>query len=439
MTERTLPSGWTLVELGSVALDIKNGVFATRPSSSPPGTPILRISAVKGGRVEFDDLRYVEGLDEKRTARHVLRTGDILVTRYNGTRRLVGVAGLVRDVPGEVVYPDKLIRVSADSTVVLPEYLCAVINSPIARSHLEPRIRTTAGQSGIAGPDLRTVPVPLPPLSVQRDIIGALDRVNTQLSALTRSVATAERSIGALETSLLRSLLDGPWPHQPLSQVASVQLGRQRSPKDHQGSNMIPYLRAANATWRGLDLNDVKQMNFSAEEVETFRLLPGDVLLNEASGSPSEVGKPVLWNAELSGDVCFQNTLIRVRTGPQLHSHFAYMLLRRLALEGFWAGQSRGVGIAHIGAKRLTQLDVPVPPVEVQVRLAGRYSEAMDLIRPIEAQMAAVSRKVEAAERAALAAAVAGRLRSAATSVVVPTASGTITREPAIDDTGASS
>lgn len=52
---------------------------------------------------------------------------------------------------------------------------------------------------------------------------------------------------------------------------------------------MRPYLRAANVTWSGVNLEDVKEMNFSPEEARIFTLEPGDILLNEASGSPNEV------------------------------------------------------------------------------------------------------------------------------------------------------
>jgi type I restriction enzyme S subunit len=104
------------------------------------------------------------------------------------------------------------------------------------------------------------------------------------------------------------------WVRAPLASIAEVQLGRQRSPKNHFGPNMKPYLRAANVTWDGLALDDVKEMHFSPKEVATFRLAPGDILLSEASGSASEVGKPALWRGEIE-DCCFQNTLLRVRTG----------------------------------------------------------------------------------------------------------------------------
>ena len=120
------------------------------------------------------------------------------------------------------------------------------------------------------------------------------------------------------------STLPPSWAVMELDALADVQLGRQRSPKHHQGPNMRPYLRAANVTWQGLDLSDVSQMNFTDTEMTTYRLVSGDILVNEASGSASEVGKAVVFRGEVA-DCGFQNHLIRLRPqgidGSYLH-HF---------------------------------------------------------------------------------------------------------------------
>ncbi len=55
---------------------------------------------------------------------------------------------------------------------------------------------------------------------------------------------------------------------------------------------MRPYVRAANITWEGWDLSDIKEMNFDKRDFNKFKLHPGDVLVNEGSGSADEVGKP---------------------------------------------------------------------------------------------------------------------------------------------------
>jgi type I restriction enzyme S subunit len=163
------------------------------------------------------------------------------------------------------------------------------------------------------------------------------------------------------------------WAEAPLGTIANVQLGRQRSPKNHHGPNMRPYLRAANVTWNGLALDDVKEMNFSAAEVTTFGLAPGDILLSEASGSASEVGKPAMWRSEIA-DYCFQNTLLRVRTR---HLEPAYLLwfFKCLALSGQFARRSRGVGIHHLGAKALSEWSIPIAPKDEQKRIVAAIEE----------------------------------------------------------------
>lgn len=159
------------------------------------------------------------------------------------------------------------------------------------------------------------------------------------------------------------------WPEVRLDLIAEVRLGRQRSPKDHQGPTMRPYVRAANVGWSGLLLDDVKTMNFTDDELVTYRLQPGDLLLNEASGSQREVGKPAIWNSEIE-DCAFQNTLLRVRP----HGADARYLLhffKQQASTGALARKSRGVGIHHLGREALACLQIPLPPIEEQQRIAA--------------------------------------------------------------------
>jgi type I restriction enzyme S subunit len=56
------------------------------------------------------------------------------------------------------------------------------------------------------------------------------------------------------------SLLPAHWQVRALTDIADVRLGRQRSPKNHSGAQMRPYVRAANVGWSGLLLDDVKTM-----------------------------------------------------------------------------------------------------------------------------------------------------------------------------------
>jgi type I restriction enzyme S subunit len=114
------------------------------------------------------------------------------------------------------------------------------------------------------------------------------------------------------DISDLPKLPDG-WVWATVDQLGIVQLGRQRSPAKMHGVNPVKYIRAANITETGINLNNVLEMDFSEKEIETFRLKKGDILLTEASGSPEHVGRPAIWTKE--DDIfCFQNTVIRFRS-----------------------------------------------------------------------------------------------------------------------------
>ena len=198
------------------------------------------------------------------------------------------------------------------------------------------------------------------------------------------------------------------WDKVPLSEIAEVRLGRQRSPKRAVGPNMRPYMRAANVTWNGISLHDVKEMDFTPEEFETYALRRGDLLLSEASGSASEVGKPAIWNDEVP-DCCFQNTLIRVRAPeplvPFLHLHFY-----KDALTGEFARAARGVGIHHLGAKTLSDWEVHLPPPDEQRRIVETVESYFTRLDNIAATLERVRRNLKRYRASILKAAVEGRL-----------------------------
>jgi type I restriction enzyme S subunit len=160
------------------------------------------------------------------------------------------------------------------------------------------------------------------------------------------------------------------WKWRAVADIGPVDLGRQRSPKDHAGPQMRPYVRAANITWGGWSLDGIKEMNFDDEEFAHFHLRDGDVLINEGSGSAKEVGKPAIWRGQVQ-NCCFQNTLLRVRpTGTS--SEYLYLYFLFCALTGRFVSSTQGVNIFHIGKLGLAKFPVPVPPLAEQRRIVAK-------------------------------------------------------------------
>jgi type I restriction enzyme S subunit len=207
--------------------------------------------------------------------------------------------------------------------------------------------------------------------------------------------------------------LPAGWIWTQVEDVGDVQLGRQRSPKHHQGEHMRPYLRVANVFEDRIDTSDVKEMNFTPKEFERYELKYGDILLNEGQ-SPELVGRPAMFMGEVEG-ACFQNTLVRFRADEdQVDRKYAlYYFLDCLHSGRFTAIASQTVNIAHLGARRFSEMDFPLAPPEEQHRIVDKIEELFsDLDAGVQA-LETARRQLDRYRQSVLKAAAAGNLTAA--------------------------
>jgi len=228
----TLPRAWRWATLDELACEVKNGT-ARAPRKDATGHRILRINAVRPFSVDLDEIRHVD-LPEAEAREAVIRNGDLLFTRYNGSPELVGVAGLVRRLVGQVLHPDKLIRVRALGPSVLAEYLELACNVGSSREHIRRRTRTTAGQAGVSGGDIRQIPIPVPPIEEIRQLVEEVARSLSLISASEIQLEAGLRRASSLRRSILKRAFEGKLvPQHPNDEPASEFLKRIRA----QGSN----------------------------------------------------------------------------------------------------------------------------------------------------------------------------------------------------------
>ena len=222
-----LPEGWVWARLDQLLGSLRNGI--SKKPDSESGTPILRINAVRPLSVNMEEIRYLSGSVDQ-YADYVLCQGDLLFTRYNGSPELVGVCGAVRAVDRKVVYPDKLIRARLASHLCLSSFVQIVLNVGLSREFIARRIRTTAGQSGVSGSDIRSVPLPLPPLAEQQRIVAEVERRLSVVEELERQVEASLKRAARLRQAILRRAFAGKLvPQDPNDEPGSVLLDRIRA------------------------------------------------------------------------------------------------------------------------------------------------------------------------------------------------------------------
>jgi type I restriction enzyme S subunit len=186
-----------------------------------------------------------------------------------------------------------------------------------------------------------------------------------------------------LDPTTLPDVPDG-WAWCRIDAIGSVQLGRQRTPKDHSGPHMCPYMRVANVFEARIDLADVKEMNFTPNEQEIYELKYGDILLNEGQ-SPHLVGRPAMWRCEVSG-ACFQNTLVRFSSSAAVLPAYALLVFRaQLHARRYMKIAKITTNIAHLGAQRFAAVEFPLAPLAEQQRIVDEVDRRFSVLDQVEA------------------------------------------------------
>lgn len=234
-----LPEGWAWASMDQLSHFVRNGISKT-PNTNSIGYPILRINAVRPMSVRFDEIKNID-LVADQAADYFIENGDLLATRYNGSVDLLGVVGLVRNLPFEILHPDKLIRMKPVVAGALGLWIEIAANTSYSRMHIVKRVKTTAGQTGISGEDLKKMPIPLPPLAEQGI---SVELVSDQLAALIEQHSAVERALkqsAAQRQNILRAAFAGQLvPQEPNDEPASVLLERIRSERAAQAATKKP-------------------------------------------------------------------------------------------------------------------------------------------------------------------------------------------------------
>ena len=164
------------------------------------------------------------------------------------------------------------------------------------------------------------------------------------------------------------------WEKKPLEVVADFCLGKMLDQKKNKGE-LLPYLANVNVRWGSFDLDDLREMRFEHHELERYGLKSGDIVMCEGG----EPGRCALWKGQKPG-MMIQKALHRIRPHDCLLSEFLFYYLLYIGRTGYLAPLFTGATIKHLPREKLAKVEVMVPPLGVQRRIASTLSAYDDLI-----------------------------------------------------------
>lgn len=326
------------------------------------------------------------------STKQVVRPGDVLLSKIVPHIRRSWIVGPLNGrriiASGEwIVFRSPMIE---------PKYLRHVLMGDVFHSQF---MRTVVGVGGSllrARPSqVASIAVPVPNIAEQGRIAAILDKAD----ALRRKRREAIAKLDTLLQSVFLEMFGDPvtnskgWANTlSLGEVAEIVSGVTKGRSlDGKQTRSVPYLAVANVQDKALQLEPIKWIEATEDEIRRYRLQRNDLVLTEG-GDPDKLGRGTIWDAELP-ECIHQNHIFRVRlTSEELEPRFLNWLIgSQRGKTYFLRSAKQTTGIASINMKQLRGFPLLIPPKPLQCEFVRSVAE----IEKLKTSACVAARKLE--------------------------------------------
>ena len=251
-------------------------------------------------------------------------------------------------------------------------YNCYVYWFLYAKTEYLNALGTGATFKEISKKVVEQIPIPVPPLPVQEQIVSELDL----LSGIIEKKREQLKELNALAQSIFYDMFGDPitnekgWEVKKLGEVCeSVSYGTSNSSTEN---GEYKYLRMNNITYSGhIDITDIKYIDISDDEYEKYVVRKGDILFNRTN-SKDLVGKTALFNFE--EEMIIAGYIIRVRVNQDsIIPTFVVKWLNTPLMKSYFKNICKGaVNQSNINSKELKNIPISIPPLPLQHQFASK-------------------------------------------------------------------
>ena len=299
-------------------------------------------------------------------------SGDVILARRGIEQRKVGFATFDGVASGHALV------FRARPGVLVPDFLPQFLLSDAFMGRVDQFSAGSLSKTVNLSALLR-VEFAVPPLEDQRRmarILSAIERtkqmhidlIDAAEHAYSAYSAESFRGEGHSETRSHPRLgtVAAEWPVMSIGALTELsQYGLSTAPQD---SGAFPILRMMNLVNGQAVENDLRFVDLTPAEFDTYRLDSGDVLFNRTN-SIELVGRTGLYR--LDGDHVFASYLVRLklkteRVRPEYIVEYLNAPLGRQQVLSF---ATKAISQANVSASNLAKVLVPLPPLEVQDRI----------------------------------------------------------------------
>ena len=165
------------------------------------------------------------------------------------------------------------------------------------------------------------------------------------------------------------------WKWVRLGEIFQHNTGKALNSSDKVGIKK-KYITTSNLYWNRFELENVREMYFSNNEIEKCLVKKGDLLVCEGG----DIGRAAIWNYDY--EICLQNHIHRLRSYVKINTKYFYYIFYFYKNTNKIGG--KGIAIKGLSSMALHILFIPLPPLAEQKRIVAKIEEFLPYVERYE-------------------------------------------------------
>lgn len=359
---------WPLVALSEIC-EFRSGLWKGDKEPLRVVKILRNTNFTKNGFLDLSDVAE-HPVEVKQLESRLLEYGDIILEKSGGgPTQPVGRVALFNVENGEYSFSNFTARIRVTDKRANPFFVWLCLNHFYQTGRTERLQKQTSGIRNLDNSSYQQTEIPLPPLSVQQEIVAEVESY--------QKVIDGARAV--LENYRVHVAIHPSWSMVNLGEICSFKNGLNFN-RDSTGFsvNIVGVKDFQANLYAPIDNLDSVQLDSLPND--DYFLQEGDVLFVRSNGNPDLVGRSMLM-PKVVNPTTFSGFTIRgrfddVEVLPQFYAYF--FKSRDFAERIKTVGQ--GANIRNLSQRILSELQVPLPPLETQQAIVSEIETEQALV-----------------------------------------------------------
>jgi len=204
-----VPAHWQLTRLGHLSTLQTGLTLGKRYDDDQPlvTRPYLRVANVQEGYFDLDTITEIR-IPPENVKRYELLSGDVLMTEGGDYDKLGRGHVWEGQIPG-CLHQNHIFAVRPSPSKLKPHFLAAVTTSSHGKNYFTSTSQQTTNLATTNSTKLQSLPVPVPPIPEQEEIIAFIRKQNTIIQGLIIKVRTSSDKLREYRTALISAAVTG--------------------------------------------------------------------------------------------------------------------------------------------------------------------------------------------------------------------------------------